>query len=244
VQTKGLSDDEFIDDREFTEELGFREFLDQVENGGMKYMRFSPVLEQFPELLNDFDRRFLRDMPGRFSFGTTFQAFIGGPRTFTRMHNAPTPFFFVNVCGVKRWVMIPNRYLAVLDPPAEGRGYNHSDADVGRADPRRFPGFESIDRFEVRIEPGDVLYVPSWMWHSVQNDSATIGVRCGFVYPKKHRAGVADPVSRSRLRCPQSQPPAGLLLFAVQDQSSGAGAAPAFPEDLPRLKTSVRPHRR
>ncbi|MGH9808976.1 MAG: cupin-like domain-containing protein, partial [Terriglobia bacterium] len=53
VQRKGVApDDEIIDAREFSEETSFGEFLDQVLHNGRKYMRFSPLLEQFPELLN------------------------------------------------------------------------------------------------------------------------------------------------------------------------------------------------
>jgi lysine-specific demethylase 8 len=184
VHHKGLSDDDIVLDQEFTEEMGFGDFLDQVLSGGMKYMRFSPILEMFPELVDDFDMKFLSEMPGKMSFGTTFEAFIGGKKTFTPLHNAPTPFFFVNVCGVKRWALIPNYYLPVLNPPADGMSYNHSGADVSRADPENFPGFESVDRMEALVQPGDLFFMPSWLWHSVQNETPTIGVRCGFMYPK------------------------------------------------------------
>lgn len=183
VQRKGVApDDEVIDGREFSEEVIFSEFLDQVLNLGRKYMRFSPLLERFPELLNDFDQHFLRGMPGN-SWGTTYQLFIGGPGTFTPLHNAITPFFFVNICGTKRWQFMPGTYLAVLDPPAEGLTYNHSAADLGLSNLDRYPGFDCIDRMEAVMQPGDILYNPSWMWHCVQNEAPTIGVRCGFVYP-------------------------------------------------------------
>jgi hypothetical protein len=184
VHHKGLSDDDIVLDQEYTEEMNFGAFLDQVENGGMKYMRFSPILEMFPELIDDFDMKFLRQMPGPMSFGTTFEAFIGGKKTYTPLHNAPTPFFFANVCGVKRWALIPNHYLAVLNPPADGMSYNHSGADVSHPDPENFPGLESVDRLEAVLHPGDLFFMPSWLWHSVQNDTPTIGVRCGFMYPK------------------------------------------------------------
>src|SRR5262245_34998457 len=63
VQRKGVApDDEVVGGREFSEEIVFSEFLDQVLEGGRKYMRFSPLLEQFPELLNDFDQGFLQSM--------------------------------------------------------------------------------------------------------------------------------------------------------------------------------------
>jgi hypothetical protein len=181
VQRKGVAaDDEVIDTREFSEEIVFSTFLDQVLNGGGKYMRFSPLLEQFPELLDDFNQEFLQGMPGN-NWGTTYQLFIGGSGTFTPMHNAITPFFFVNICGTKRWQFIPNTYLGVLDPLPEGLTYNWTSADMSTLD--RYPGFDCIDRIEAEMQPGDILYNPSWMWHCAQNASPTIGVRCGFVYP-------------------------------------------------------------
>lgn len=184
VHHKGLSDDDVMLDREYTAEMNFGDFLDQALVDGTKYMRFSPILEMFPELVGDFDAKFLREMPGPLSLGTTFEAFIGGKKTFTPLHNAPTPFFFVNVCGIKRWALVPNHYLPVLNPSADGMSYNHSGADVGHPDTKEFPGLASVDRMEAVLEPGDLLYMPSWMWHSVQNEAPTIGVRCGFIYPK------------------------------------------------------------
>ncbi len=184
VSHKGLSDDDPMIGREYTAEMKFGEFLDQTLADGTKYMRFSPILEMFPELLGDFDTGFLRRMAGPFSLGTTFEAFIGGRKTFTPLHNAPTPFFFVNVCGIKRWALIPNHYLAVLNPSADGMSYNHSGASVEHPDISQFPGLDCIDRMEAVLEPGDLFFMPSWLWHSVQNEAATIGVRCGFIYPK------------------------------------------------------------
>lgn len=182
VQRKGLSDDDFVDRREFSEEIGFGEFLDQVLSGGRKYMRFSPLLEKFPELRQDFDHDFFREMCGN-GWGLTYQLFIGASGTYTPLHNAMTGFFFVNVFGTKRWTLIPNHYLAVLNPSADGFGYNHSAAEVDLSNLEQFPGFDCIDRMEAVIQPGDILFVPSWMWHCVRNESPTIGVRCGFVYP-------------------------------------------------------------
>ena len=184
VQRKGVAaDDEVANGREFSEEIQFGAFLDQVLRGGSKYMRFSPLLEKFPELLDDFDHAFFKRMVGN-KWGLTYQLFMGGTGTFTPLHNAMTSFFFVNVCGIKRWELIPNHYLAVLNPSADGFGYNHSKAQVDMSNVGAFPGFDCIDRMEAVMHPGDIFFLPSWMWHCVQNDAPTIGVRCGFVYPK------------------------------------------------------------
>lgn len=183
TQRKGLSDDDWIDASEYTEEVNFGEFLHQVLNGGRRYMRFAPLLEQFPELLEDFDHDFFRRMTGH-TWGLTFQLFIGGTGSFTPLHNAITPFFFTNVCGIKRWALIPCRYLPIINPSTDGFGYNHSDARVDGDNDDRYLGFESIDRMEAVLGPGDILFNPPWMWHSVENDSPTIGVRCGFIDPR------------------------------------------------------------
>jgi hypothetical protein len=183
VQRKGVAnDDEIVEGKEFSEEIQFGAFIDEVLDAGKRYMRFSPLLERFPELLDDFDHQFFKEMSGN-GWGITYQMFIGGSGSYTPLHNAMTSFFFVNVCGVKRWALLSNHYLPILNPSADGFGYNHSKARVDPLNADEFPGLDAIDRFEAVMQPGDVLYVPSWMWHCVKNDSPTIGVRCGFVYP-------------------------------------------------------------
>jgi hypothetical protein len=183
TQRKGLSDDDWVDETEYTEEIVFGDFLRQVLANGRTYMRFAPLLEQFPELLDDFDHDFFRRMTGH-AWGLTYQLFIGGKGSYTPLHNAITPFFFANACGTKRWALIPCRYLPLINPSTDGFGYNHSEAEVNAEEDERFPGFESIDRMEAVLQPGDVYFNPPWMWHAVENHSPTIGVRCGFVYPK------------------------------------------------------------
>jgi hypothetical protein len=188
TERPGLSDDDYVDETELTEEMNFGAFLDQASSGGRRYIRFSPLFDKFPELRDDVDENWLRGMPDR-SFGLIPQLFIGGVGTKTPLHNAMTVFFFVNVMGVKRWTFVPNRYIAVLDPVADGRGYNHSEAVVEDPDLDRFPGLDSVDRMETVMYPGDVLFNPSWNWHSVRNDSATIGIRFGMIRPTTMLSG-------------------------------------------------------
>jgi len=183
VDRKGLTDDDFVRESEYSEEIEFGEFLDQVLAGGRKYMRFSPLLERFPELRADFDGKLFNRMMGGV-FGVIHQMFIGGVGSVTPLHNAMTPFFFVNICGIKRWMFVPNHYLAVLNPAADGFGYNHSGANPEQWDPQAFPGLDCIDRMEAVMQPGDVLFNPSWMWHSVRNEEPTIGLRYGLYHPR------------------------------------------------------------
>ena len=180
VQRDGLTDDDVRYEREFSEEILFRAFLDNVLEGGRKYMRFSPLLEQFPALLQDLDYGFFRRMIGPW-WGQAFQLFIGGTTTITPFHNAMSPFFFTMVSGSKRWSLVPNQYLAIMNPPADTEQYNHSDVSLDLSNDEEFPGIGSIDTFQADIEAGDLLFVPSWMWHGVFNKTPTIGIRCGFM---------------------------------------------------------------
>lgn len=180
VQRDGLTDDDVRFEREYSEEIKFGDFLDNVLDGGRKYMRFSPLLEQFPDLLRDLDYGFFRRMIGPW-WGQAFQLFIGGTTTITPFHNAMSPFFFTMVSGSKRWSLVPNQYLAVMNPPADTEQYNHSDVALDLSNDDEFPGIDSIDTFRADIETGDLLFVPSWMWHAVFNETPTIGIRCGFM---------------------------------------------------------------
>lgn len=182
VDRPGLTDDDYVDTREMTETLRFADFLDEVLGGGRRYMRFEPLFDSIPELAEDIDWDFLRGMPD-WSFGMIPQVFIGGDGKGTPIHNAMTTFLFAQVLGVKRWLFVPNRYLAVLNPPADARGYNHSGAVVEAPDPAAYPGLDSVDVLEAVLQPGDILYNPSWNWHSVKNTGATIGIRFGMLRP-------------------------------------------------------------
>jgi hypothetical protein len=180
VHRRGLTGDDQTVDVEKADEVRFADFLDAVLAGGSDYMRFSPLLEQFPDLRHDIDFGFFDEMVGN-RWGQAFQVFIGGRGTTTSFHNSSIPFFYAMVAGSKRWSLVPNRYLAVMDPPITRFQYNHSDVAVDYGNVDQVPGLDCLDRFEAVLEPGDVLYVPSWMWHGVTNCSPSIGVRCGFV---------------------------------------------------------------
>ncbi len=159
-------------------------------------MRFSPLLEKFPELLHDFDHSFFKRMVDS-RWAHAFQLFIGGEGSVTPFQDAITPFVFTNVVGTKRWTLIPNQFLAVLNPKADGYQYNHSEVAIDLSNADEYPGIDAIDRMEAITGPGDLLHVPSWMWHGVQNQAPTIGVRCAFVYlPGMVKESVTLPVVR------------------------------------------------
>lgn len=102
--------------------------------------------------------------------------FMGGPRTGSSLHCAVAGNFFFNVYGKKKWILISPYYSKYLQStPAENfefviSGYNIEDMDqFGTLN-------QLIPKYEIILEPGDVLYVPPWYWHYVHNETDfTIG---------------------------------------------------------------------
>lgn len=164
-------------------EIAFGDFLKEVVGGGRRYLRYLPLLERFPELLTDFDHTFFQQMV-RSRLGMSFQLFVGGGGTTTPFHNEIVPFLYLNVAGTKRWSFVSNHYLAVLDPNGDEVGYNDSPAAIDCSNPDVLSGIDCVDRMEAETRPGDLLYVPPWIWHYVRNESPTIAVRCGFMDPR------------------------------------------------------------
>lgn len=179
TQFKGLGLEPRKGDREFSDEMLFEEFIDQLLNQGKTYLRFSSLLEAFPELIQDLDLQYLKKMRCTRS-GAWVQTFIGGKGTKTLFHNAITEAIFINVQGRKRWQLVPAHYNAVMNPSPEPAEYNHCAVQAFEPDLEAFPAYDCIDRFEVVTEPGDLLFFPAWMWHYVENLDHTIGVRYGW----------------------------------------------------------------
>ena len=63
-------------DKEYTEKVLIKDFVQEVKDGGDLYMRFSPIMEQNESLIKDFDLSWLRKMR-QCLFGASYQTFIG-----------------------------------------------------------------------------------------------------------------------------------------------------------------------
>jgi len=99
--------------------------------------------------------------------------FMGGPGTGSSLHCAVGGNFFFNVYGRKRWILIDPKYAPYLkSTPSKKFEFVISGWDVGN--PSEI--LKKIPKFEVTLDPGDVLYNPPWWWHQVTNISDfTIG---------------------------------------------------------------------
>lgn len=150
-----------------------------IRAGRKESLRFSGLVDENPELKNDLDMQWLAAFRSNFSVRGFAQFFLAPAATYTPVHCALESNAFVQVHGKKRWLLYPAMYQQLLDPPADRRPYFHTDFLPERPSPR-FPLGAYAPAFEVVLDAGDVMYVPPFVWHYVENVTATIAVAYRF----------------------------------------------------------------
>ena len=166
------------------EKTTLRDVIDNISGGGKKYYRFYPLLERHPEHILDFDYKWLRERRYGYSMAESFQVFIGGKNTETPIHNASAPNLFVQAYGEKKWVLYTNYHTPVIDPApvrniyrsAPIRSDYYFNPFDAHPDYKTYPCYEFIEGYEVVLQPGDVLWNPPFVWHTIKNLSDSIGV--------------------------------------------------------------------
>tara|TARA_B100001093_G_scaffold225960_1_gene216518 strand:+ start:366 stop:1370 length:1005 start_codon:yes stop_codon:yes gene_type:complete len=141
-----------------------------------KYSRFNRILYDHPELINDFDWKWLYKMRNQLSSGKTFQVFIGGKGTNTSLHCAAEHNLFTQVYGEKHWYFFAPKNDIFLDPPITKSPYFYSKFNPEKPDFNEFPAANHLTTWECILKPGDVLFNPPFWWHQVKNISHSIGV--------------------------------------------------------------------
>lgn len=117
------------------------------------------------------------------------QLFIGKKKgTGTRLHNAFTNNFFINIEGNKTWTLFNPNNTPLLYPHFSKSGvYNASQSrfinyKVSNLDD--FPLMKYVDYYEYTMKPGEVLYNPASWWHAVYNETdTTFALSTRWVFP-------------------------------------------------------------
>tara|TARA_B100000900_G_C20580326_1_gene717253 strand:+ start:664 stop:1668 length:1005 start_codon:yes stop_codon:yes gene_type:complete len=165
----------------------FKEIIEAINTEDRsKYIRFSPLLEDYPALIKEFDKRWLAKMRHFFSYGKKLQLFVGPKGSKTDLHCAVEFNFFTQVYGEKHWYLCPPSNDIALDPLNFGFAYFTSEFNPNQPDFEKFPLAADIDFYECTLKPGDILYNPSSWWHHVTNKSTSIGV--GFRWFNMYRS--------------------------------------------------------
>ncbi len=175
--TEGLVDRK--NPQEF-ETMKLGQYIELLRKGSMKYLKFSRMVHEEKTLQKDLNLGELRKFLLPLSFGEAFYMFMGAADTITPIHDGSGCTVFVNIAGRKRWIMWQTGEKIFLDVRPDRRSYFFSHADPHNLNDPEYPLLKYAKKYEVILEPGDVLWFPSWVWHQVENLTPAIGVAFKF----------------------------------------------------------------
>lgn len=159
--------------------LTIKDLITNIKNGGDKYLRFSPLLENNKFLSRDLDLNWLQSMQGNNKIGSTYYMFLGGKGQKTLLHSDQPCNLYIQVLGRKKWIFYSPDDSIFLYPNVSGTAYVKSNLDLDNVNLTNNPLFKFATKTEIVLNPGDVLYVPPHYWHQVENldDCISVGYR-------------------------------------------------------------------
>ena len=158
------------------------EIAESMSEGGDLYARFSGIMNQHPELIEELDLEWFRTMRRDVDRFENWGFFMGGAGTATGLHCSIAPNLFYQITGRKRWYIYPSEADPFFAPAVKCSPYFYSEVDV--SDARAWPIAEAVPGWVADLEPGDVLFVPAFAWHQVHNETATIASGYRWMDPK------------------------------------------------------------
>ncbi len=173
----------------FTQKLdcGYVSMADSIENminaadSNVQSVYINNVTKLFndhPELVDDLELDRLKCIDTAINSESWLKVnmFMGGPGTGSSLHCAVPGNFFFNIYGKKKWILIDPVYSKYMhSTPSKEFSFVISGHDLENLN--QFSTHNKfIPKYEIILEPGDVLYIPPWWWHYVHNETDfTIG---------------------------------------------------------------------
>jgi hypothetical protein len=181
-----------------------RELVGSIREKGERYLRFSPLLHDNPALARDLDPSWFEQWRAERTFAHTYYMFLGGEGQRTLLHNDQPCNFYVQVSGEKKWTLFSPRDSSLLYPVAGSTAYVRSEVNLSSPDSSAHPLFAQAQRYEAHLRPGDILWVPPFWWHEVENLTETIAVSYRF---SSIAAALRSSIAFTALRVLSTNPP-------------------------------------
>lgn len=143
--------------------MGFGEYLDRIEKGENLRMFLYNIFSQAPELKKDISLpNLVKGLSKRFLF-----MFVGPKGAITQIHYDidMSHVFHTPIVGRKRFVLFSQKQSKKLyRHPFTVRSY----VDIDQPDFKKFPALKEAQGYEIFLEPGETLFIPSGHWHHVE----------------------------------------------------------------------------
>lgn len=160
-----------------------RTIIDGIDQNSMQYARFNPLLDTYPHLQDSLDQDWL-DQVRDTKIKKHHVLFIGNKGTKTNIHNAGNENIFVQIRGRKRWLLWDQMAHYIINPevnrgPAKASPINPNQQYVAEN-----PAYNHLPYYELILEPGDIILIPAYLWHYVENLTPTIGIGNRWLSPR------------------------------------------------------------
>lgn len=121
-----------------------------------------------PELTNMIESDMLEEAsPGNRVFT---QLFMGYKDMGSDIHAAMGVNLFRQIIGKKKWWLVPPSETPLVYPSLNPNGFSaHTKTQIGKGNDSPSPWLSKLKRWEVVLNPGDVLLNPPWIWHGILN---------------------------------------------------------------------------
>lgn len=151
----------------------FAEYIDMIRNGPAQWrIFFFNIFSHAPQLKKDFTwpdnyiHGFIKTMPSMFA---------GGQGSITHMHfdiDLPA-IFHTQFIGRKRVLLFPNEekdklYRKPFEVLSLADFSNYYDTQKSKVDITKFPALQFTNGYDVILEHGDTLFMPSGYWHHME----------------------------------------------------------------------------
>jgi hypothetical protein len=122
------------------------------------------------------------------------QLFMGYKSMGSDMHAAVGCNLFRQIVGSKKWWLVPPSETALVYPSINPNGFSaHTTTKIGKGTDDPSPWLNKLNRWEVVLNPGDVLLNPAWIWHGILNveggdNELSVGVPTRYAVDKMKAA--------------------------------------------------------
>ena len=151
-----------------------KKIIEGINKNSMKYARFNPLLDTYKELQNDLNQDWL-DKVRNTKIKKHHVLFIGNKGTKTNIHTAGTDNLFVQIRGKKKWLIWDQKVHYIINPKV-----NRAPAKVSNINPNKINNsnlaFNHLPKCEIILKEGDIIFIPAYLWHYVENLTPSIGI--------------------------------------------------------------------
>lgn len=156
--------------------MSAEDLIDNITSESPRYsILFGDIVQKRQDFVTDLETHKWIDIDSlKMQMNLTWQFFAAGKGRKTNLHGELGHAMSLQIKGTKKWTIFSPKYSGHVYPKVAWRMYLESQyhSDFAQIKNKDF----GIEGYEVTLEPGDILWCPSFFWHFVENESASLSV--------------------------------------------------------------------